>query len=118
MNASSFSDEQEDASSRSRWVIEVQVQESSYEHAPIENGDTASNYDQKIAQILFYQVLTGRNMFQNYFIPIEKSRRGKKLDWKVLWSKEKSGRRTAASGSTNEKNNNKQKTQKNLRMGR
>lgn len=118
MNASSFSDEQEDASSRSRWVIEVQVQEGSYEHAPIENGDTASNYDQKIAQILFYQVLTGRNMFQNYFIPIEKSRRGKKLDWKVIWSIEKSGRRTAASGSTNEKNNNKQKTQKNLRMGR
>jgi hypothetical protein len=42
------------------------------------------NYDQKIAQILLYQVLTGRNMFPNYFIPIEKSRRGKRLDWKVL----------------------------------
>ncbi|KAL3603576.1 hypothetical protein D5086_004435 [Populus alba] len=42
VNASSLSDEQEDASSRSRWVIKVQVQESSSKHAPIENGDTAS----------------------------------------------------------------------------
>jgi len=42
------------------------------------------NYDQKIAQILLYQVLTGKNMSPNYFIPIEKSRRGKRLDWKVL----------------------------------
>jgi hypothetical protein len=33
--ATSFSDEQEDASSRSRWIIMVQVQESSSKHAPI-----------------------------------------------------------------------------------